>query len=71
MRLITGAILILAGSFLLGISELKQAMDRDVEGWIIVYYHVLAIAGIGLLLWGFVQDLSISLRRRRRRKADE
>lgn len=67
MRLITGAILILAGSFLLGISELKQAMDRDVEGWIIVYYHVLAIAGIGLLLWGFVQDLSISLRRRRRK----
>jgi len=64
MRMMTGAILILAGSFLLGICETNK---EDREMWIFIYSHVLTVTGIVFLLWGTVRDLSIYTRRRKRR----
>ena len=67
MRMMTGAIMILAGSFLLGICELKD----DPQVWMVVYSYVLAGVGIGFLLWGFLHDIAVYSRRRSRQKGDD
>ena len=61
MRIMTGAILILAGSFLLGISQTGVT-----ERWIIIYSHVLSVAGAAFLMWGTIRDLSIYSQRKKR-----
>jgi len=66
MRMMTGAILILAGSFLLGICETLP----DEQWWIPAYSYVLTILGVIFLSWGTFRDLSIYARRKRRQREE-
>ena len=67
MRMMTGAILVLAGSFLLGICEI---MEEKSEMWIRIYSYILTILGVVFLAWGTSRDLSIYFRRKKRRSQD-
>lgn len=66
MRMMTGAILILASAILYSTCELKAEIANAYR----VYSTVCGVAGWLLLAWGLVLDIMMLSWRRHRRKGD-
>ena len=70
MRMMTGAILVLAHTMLYAVYVLGDMSTQDDKDWIQWYSWVLAGIGVAFLLWGFVIDLSAARWRRHRHRGD-
>ena len=74
MRMMTGALLILASSMMLAGYEISRPMEVGAAGpeWMRLYGIGLAVVGWVFMLWGFWHDLEAERWRRRRhqRKGD-
>jgi hypothetical protein len=68
MRMMTGAILILAHAILYGVYQLTTHNNGDLD-WIQWYSWCLAGLGAAFVIWGFIWDIEISIERSRRRHA--
>lgn len=67
MKMMTGAILILAGSLLLCTYQITEPRVN----WLEWYSFGLTFLGIAFLGWGFMRDVSISYRRKQRASDDK
>ena len=72
MRMMTGAILILAGTMLLSVFELRdKTADPDPRKWFWAYSLILSGIGWFFMFWGVWRDLSAARwRRHQRHKGD-
>ncbi len=66
MRMMTGALLILAHTILLAVYKIG-----DMKPWFEWYAIALGVIGFAFLVWGFVMDLKVELWRSRRRRGGD
>lgn len=71
MRMMTGAILVLAHAILYGVYQLTTmgSVDNGDRDWIQWYSWCLAGVGAAFLVWGFVRDIEVTVERARRKQA--
>ena len=70
MRMMTGAILVLAHTMLYAVYVLGDMSENGDKDWVQWYSRVLAGIGVAFLIWGFIIDLSAAHTRRKRHRGD-
>lgn len=68
MRMMTGAILILAHAILYGVYQLTTRGDGDLD-WVQWYSWCLAGIGAAFVIWGFIRDIEVTMQRAHRKQA--
>lgn len=70
MRMMTGAILILASAVLIFLCGFGDLENMKVPRWMQYYAYATGIIGWAFMLWGLFKDLSAASWKRRRHKGD-